>query len=142
MSQILKMCLGIDEFHQSLTGHWDSFRPEMMKVTSRLRIYRAPGSPCIAMSATATPAEIASTITNLGFRTNPIVLTASPVQANLKFVTLKRSPNIYGADGFEDKNGVWHPGYLALLRRLYLDEFISGIRDGTAVKRGIIFCRY
>ena len=104
-------------------------------------IYRAPGSPCIAMSATATSTEIASTITNLGFRTNPIVLTASPVQANLKFVTLKRSPNIYGADGFEDKNGVWYPGYLALLRRLYLDEFISGIRDGRAVKRGIIFCR-
>ena len=113
----------------------------MMKVTSRLRIYRAPGAPCIAMSATATSAEIKATITNLGFRTEPIILKASPVQANLKFVTLKRSPNTYGADGFEDNKGVWHPGYLALLRRLYLDEFISGIRDGREVKRAIIFCR-
>ena len=113
----------------------------MMKVISRLRIYRASGAPSIAMSATATSSEVSNTISNLGFRTAPIVLKSSPVQGNLKFVSLKRPPNTYGADGFEDQKGIWHPGYLALLERLYLREYISCIREGRTAQKAIIFCR-
>ena len=114
----------------------------MSKVISRLRIYRSPGSPTIAMTATSTDSEISATISNLGFRTEPIVLKSSPVQHNMKFVSLKRPANVAGADGFEDVNGAWHPGFLELLKVLYLDEYISCVREARPIKKAIIFCRY
>ena len=113
----------------------------MLKVTSRLRIYRAPGSPVVAMSATATPSEISATIKNLGLRSEPVVLKSSPVQSHMKFISLRRPPNTHGPDGFEDAKGVLHPGYLAYLDRLYLRKFISGVKEGREVKRCLILCR-
>ena len=113
----------------------------MAKTISRLRIFRSPGTPTIAMTATATDLEISSIISNLGFRTDPVVLKSSPVQNNLKLVTLKRPANVARADGFEDTKGVRHPGFLALLKILFLDEYISCIQAGRAVKKAIIFCR-
>ena len=125
-----------------MEGHWDSFRPEMSKIISRLRIYRSSGAPTIAMTATASEKEIRATINNLGFRTDPVILTSSPIQSNLKFVTLRRPSNVAGADGYEDEDGLLHPGYLTLLKRIYLSEFIRRIMNGEEVQRAIIFCRY
>ena len=114
----------------------------MMKVISRLRIFRASGAPCVAMSATATSEEVSSTVKNLGLRTDPVLLQASPAQHHIKFVTIKRPPNNNGPDGYVDTSGVEHPGYLALLNRIYLTEFIHCMREGKEVKRSILFCRY
>ena len=65
----------------------------MMKVISRLRIFRAAGAPCVAMSATATSEEVSSIISNLGLRTAPVILKASPTQKHIKvsvsFIELK-----------------------------------------------------
>lgn len=114
----------------------------MAKIIGRLRIYRSPGSPTVAMTATASDSEICSIISNLGFRTAPIILKSSPVQHNLKFVTIRRPPNVAGGDGYEGEHGDWHPGYLTLLRRIYLDEYTSSVRNGRAVQKAVIFCRY
>ena len=113
----------------------------MMKVIGRLRIFRASGAPSVAMSATATSEEVSAIISNMGFRTVPVLLQASPTQENIKLVTVKRPPNNNGPDGCVNKNGVKFPGFLALLERIYLLEFIKGVREGTFVKKGIIFCR-
>ena len=94
------------------------------------------------MSATATSQEVSTTITNLGFRTKPIVLVASPTQQNIKFVTMRRPPNNCGPDGFVDKNGIHHHGYMSDLEELYLAEFIKSVKEGRSPKKGIIFCRY
>ena len=114
----------------------------MMSNTGRLRIFRAPGAPCVAMSATATSQEVSETISNLGLRETPVLLHASPTRNNIKFVRLKRPPNYNGADGYTDKQGVKLPGYLQVLERIYLLEFIEAIRCNKSVKKGIIFCRY
>ena len=135
------LLVAVDEFHQGQIGHWDQFRPNMMKVIGRLRIFRASGAPSLAMSATATSAEVSATISNLGFRNTPVLLHASPTQHNIKIVRVKRPPNNMGADGITDKNDVKLPGYLALLERIYLTEFIKCVREGRSVKKGIIFCR-
>ena len=113
----------------------------MMKVIGRLRIFRASGAPCVAMSATATSDEVNATILNLGFRTAPVLLQASPAQHHIKFVTIKRPPNNNGPDGYVDIKGIEHPGYLALLNRIYLTEFICCMTEGRTVKKAIIFCR-
>ena len=135
------LLVAIDECHQSQVGHWDQFRPNMMKVIGRLRIFRTSGAPSLAMSATATSEEVTATISNLGFRNTPILLHASPTQQNIKLVKLKRPPNNMGADGYTNKIGVKLPGFLALLERIYLIEFIKSIQEGRDVKKGIIFCR-
>jgi len=135
------LLIAIDEFHQGQIGHWAEFRPNMMKVISRLRIFRAQGAPCVAMSATATSEEVSATIENLALRTPPVILKASPTQKNIKLVTIKRPPNNNGPDGYLDKNGLMHPGFLSLLERIYLTEFVSCVRDGKSVKKALIFCR-
>ena len=136
------LLVGIDEFHQSQTGHWDQFRPDMSKVIGRLRIYRAKDAPCVAMTATATPDEVSATISNLGFKTPPVLLQATPIQQNIKLVTLKRPPNNNGADGFTDAKGVVHLGYMSQLERIILIEFVSCVKEGRECKKTIIFCRY
>jgi superfamily II DNA helicase RecQ len=135
------LMVGIDEFHQGQVGHWEEFRPNMMKIIGRLRIFRVTGAPCLAMSATATSEEVSATISNLGFRTVPVLLQASPTQQNIKLVKIKRPSNNNGPDGYIDKRGVKLPGFLAPLERIYLLEFIKCIREGRCVKKGIIFCR-
>ena len=135
------LLVGIDEFHQGQIGHWDTFRPEMMKMISRLRIFRAPLAPCVAMSATATASEVTATISNFQFRIPPVILQTSPVQSNIKIASIRRPPNNLGADGLVDKNGQSHPGYIALLQRIYLAEYVKCIRSGIVPKKCVIFCR-
>ena len=137
----LILLVAVDEFHQGLSGHWDQFRPNMTKVIGRLRVFRASSAPCLAMSATATSAEVSAMIANLGIRTDPVLLQASPTQSNIKLVKIKRPPNNNGADGYMDKNGITAPGYLALLERIFLTDFITCIKTGKSVKKGLIFCR-
>ena len=142
MKQKMILLIAIDEFHQGQIGHWDAFRPEMMTMIRRLRVFRAPGAPTVCMSATATTKEVSEIIASLSFQTPPVELIASPNQPNIKVVTIQRPPNNHGPDGFTDKKGVENPGFLALLERIYLREFVKYIREGKAVKRCIIFCRY
>ena len=56
----------------------------MKTLAGRMRIFAEPGSPTVAMTATATTLEISSMIKNLGLRTKPVILRASPVQSHIK----------------------------------------------------------
>ena len=93
----------------------------MMKIIGRLRIFRAPYAPTVAMSATATREEITSTSATLGFRVAPVILETPPTQSHIKYVTIERPSNNNGPDGYIDKKGEKYPGYLDLLLRIYLD---------------------
>ena len=73
----------IDEFHQGGSAHWRSFRPDMMKRSTGLRLYGIPNCPTICMTATATTEEIDDVVKALGLRVEPVVLTSSPVQARI-----------------------------------------------------------
>ena len=108
----------IDELHQGLDDHWSGIRPEMKTMTARLRVFSLPGAPIIAMSATATEAEVSAMIQNLGLRSKPVILRASPVQPHHKFVTVKRPPNNCDPEGRLDKFGKEKPGLLQLLERI------------------------
>ena len=83
--RIILVC--IDEFHQS--GHWENFRPSMMRSSTSLRMYGVKDCPSIAMTATATQAEVDMVIAALGLRTKPVVLTASPIQSHIKFSIIR-----------------------------------------------------
>ena len=93
------------------------------------------------MSATATSEEVSAAVSNLGFKTAPTLLQASPVQKNIKLVNLRRPPNNNGPDGFTDQQGVKHHGYLSELDRIYLAEFINAVKEGRPVKKALLFCR-
>ena len=73
----------IDEFHQGGSAHWRSFRPDMMKRSTGLRLYGVPNCPTICMTATATTEEIDEVVKALGLRVEPVVLTSCPVQARI-----------------------------------------------------------
>ena len=113
----------------------------MKTLTGRLRIFAVPGSPTVAMTATATDVEISSMISNLGLRTPPVILKASPIQNHIKFVTLKRPSNNCGSYGRVDRHGNEHPGLIALLRRIYLDMFIKNTRLGLPTAKCLILFR-
>ena len=113
----------------------------MKTLPGRMRIFATPGSPTVAMSATATEKEISSMVSNLGLRNAPVILKASPIQNHIKFVTLQRPSNNCGSFGRMDKEGKDHPGLVALLKRIYLDTFISNTRLGLPSAKCIIFFR-
>ena len=50
--RLLLVC--VDEFHQGGEGHWSVFRPDMMRLSTSLRLYGVPGCPTVCMTATAT----------------------------------------------------------------------------------------
>ena len=75
----------VDEFHQGGEGHWNSFRPEMMRMSTSLRLYGVRDCPTICMTATATSKEIEDVVKALGLRSAPVTLTATPVQQHMKF---------------------------------------------------------
>ena len=131
----------VDEMHQGLDDHWKKIRPEMKTLTGRLRIFAVRDSPTVAMTATATDVEVAAIIKNLGFRTAPAILKASPVQPHIKFVKLIRPSNNCGSYGRVDKWGNEHPGLISLLRRLYLDKFISNTRLGLPTAKALMMFR-
>ena len=113
----------------------------MKTLTGRLRIFAEPGSPTVAMTATATDMEISSMISNLGLRTAPVILKASPVQSHIKFVMLNRPSNNCGSYGRIDKWGNEHPGLIALLRRIYLDMFIKNTRLNLPTSKCLMLFR-
>ena len=113
----------------------------MKTLAGRMRIFAEPGSPTVAMTATATSKEISSMISNLGFRTEPVILKASPVQNHIKFVTLSRPSNNCGSFGRVDKDGNEHRGLIHLLRRVYLDIFIDNTRLGLPSSKCIMLFR-
>ena len=119
----------IDEVHQGGKGHWESFRPEMMKGSASLRLYGVPGCPTLAMTATATDEEIKQVVKALGLRNQPVILTSSPIQSHFKFSVIRRPSNNLGLDGIVSSNGVKKPGLMDLLFRVYLrKEFIKGVK--------------
>ena len=79
----------VDEFHQGGEGHWNSFRPDMMRMSTSLRLYGVKNCPTVCMTATATKKEIEDVVKALGLRTAPVTLTATPVQAHMKFDVIR-----------------------------------------------------
>ena len=115
---IILIC--IDEFRQGGYGHWHSFRPDTMKMSTGLRLYGIKDCPTLAMSATLTKDEIDDVIRALGLRKPPTILTASPVQSHIKFSIIRRPSNNYGLDGSVVAEGVKKPGLMDILHRIYL----------------------
>lgn len=97
LDRLILVC--IDEFHQGGTGHWDTFRPNMMKSSASLRLYGVQGCPTLAMTATATTGEIREVVAAMGLRSPPIILSSSPIQSHLKFSIVRRPSNNFGLDG-------------------------------------------
>ena len=120
LDRILLIC--IDEFHQGGQGHWDSFRPNMMKGSTGLRLYGVKNCPSIAMTATATEKEVEDVVAALGLRSPPVVLSSSPVQSHIKISILRRPSNNFGLDGTDSERGIRKPGMMDLLYRVYLRE--------------------
>ena len=110
----------IDEFHQGGKGHWESFRPDMLRGSASLRLYGVKGCPTLAMTATSTKAEIQQVVEALGLRTPPIILTSSPIQPHIKFSVIRRPSNNLGLDGETSASGLKKPGLMDLLHRIYL----------------------
>ena len=139
LDRIILVC--IDEFHQGGEGHWSSFRPNMMKSSTGLRLYGVKGCPTIAMTATATQSEIKDVVVALGLKTKPVILTSSPVQAHIKISIIRRPSNNYGLDGTTSRMGDHQPGTMDLLMRLYLQKYLDDLSKNIAPKKCIIFCR-
>ena len=135
------ICVCIDEFHQGGEAHWRSFRPDMMKRSTGLRLYGVPGCPTISMTATATSGEIDEVKHALGLRVEPVILTSSPVQDHIKFSIIRRPSNNFGLEGTVKKNGVRNPGLFNLLDRVFLHHYVKDLKQGVEPKRAIIFCR-
>ena len=139
LDRLILVC--IDEFHQGGEGHWSSFRPNMMKMSTGLRLYGVANCPSISMTATATNSEVRDVVKALGLRTPPVILTASPVQSHIKFSIIRRPSNNFGLEGTVKKNGVRNPGLLDLLERVYLRQFVEDLKMSREPKKAIIFCR-
>ena len=113
----------------------------MKTATARMRLFSVPGAPALAMTATATKEDVDAMIRNLGLRSKPVVLRASPIQSHIKFSVVKRPPNIRGMDSELDKTGIEQPGLFALLDRLYLTKFVNNMLKNIPVKKCIMFFR-
>ena len=136
---LLLVC--VDEFHQGGDGHWNVFRPDMMRLSTSLRLYGVHNCPSVCMTATATEKEIVDVVKALGLRAPPVILTASPIQAHIKFSIIRRPSNNYGLEGTVTKKGVKNPGLLDLLDRVLLRKYVEDLRVGAEPKKAIIFCR-
>ena len=88
LDRLILVC--IDEFHQGGEGHWSSFRPNMMKISTGLRLYGIQNCPSVSMTATATDDEIKDVVKALGLRTPPVVLASSPIQPHIKFSMIRK----------------------------------------------------
>ena len=137
----LLLMIVIDEVHQGCEGHWDSFRPDMLRLSCGLRVYAKKNAPVIAMTATAKEEEIKQVVSMLGLREEPVLIWSSPVQKYHKYSVLKRPANCRGLLGTMDKLGRLQPGLWHLLERLYVGEFLLAVREGRRAKRCIIYFR-
>ena len=113
----------------------------MMRNSTSLRIYGVKNCPTIAMTATATNADIKEVVAALGLRTPPVLLASSPVMSHIKFSVVRRPSNYYGVDGYVTKDGSTHPGLMDLLSRVYLQFYLKDLAHGVQPKKCIIFCR-
>ena len=139
LDRLILIC--IDEFHQGGEGHWNTFRPSMMKGSAGLRLYGVKNCPSLAMTATATHAEIQEVVAALGLRTLPVILTSTPVQAHIKFSMVRRPSNNFGLDGTITKKGDKNPGLMDLLQRVFLKQYLDDLSKDRKPKKCIIFCR-
>ena len=135
------LLVSIDEFHQGGQGHWNSFRPNMMKGSTGLRLYGVKNCPSLAMTATSTKSEIDEVVAALGLRMRPVVLTSTPVQSHIKFSVVRRPSNNFGLDGTTTEKGVENPGLMDLLQRVFLKQYLDDLNNKREPKRCIIFCR-
>ena len=129
---VILLC--IDEFHQSDDGHWGSFRPDMLKSSTALRLYGIKDCPSISMTATATEEEVLTVIKALGLRSSPVVLASSPIQSHIKFSVVRRPSNNHGLDGTVNAKGVRKPGLMDLLERIFLRRYLGN-------KIGLLLCK-
>ena len=131
----------IDEFHQGGESHWSTFRPNMMKGSTGLRLYGIKNCSTLAMTATATNGEIQEVIKALGLRTPPAILTSDPIQPHIKFSMVRRPSNNFGLDGTTTMKGEKKPGLMDLLFRVFLRRYLEDLNTGKKPKTFIIFCR-
>ena len=139
LDRIILIC--IDEFHQGGEGHWDSFRPTMMRASTGLRLYAVKNCPSLAMTATATSKEIEAVVAALGLRKSPVVLTSTPVQSHIKFSIVRRPSNNFGLDGTTTEKGVYNPGLMDLFMRVFLRQYLDDLEEGNEPQRCLVFCR-
>ena len=93
----------------------------MKTVPGQLRAKTVKGAPCLAMSATATEAEIEELKSNLGLRPgNTIVLRSDPVQTQHNYIRVVRPANIYGTFGSESIGGSIKPVPMQLMNKSFL----------------------
>ena len=135
------ICICIDEFHQGGEGHWNTFRPSMMRGSAGLRLYGIKNCPTLAMTATATCNEIKEVVTAMGLRTPPVILTSSPIQTHIKFSMVRRPSNNFGLDGSTNAKGEKKAGLMDLLQCVYLQMYLEDLDKGRKPKKCIIFCR-
>ena len=53
---LLLVC--VDEFHQGGDGHWNVFRPDMMRLSTSLRLYGVHNCPSVCMTATGESSQL------------------------------------------------------------------------------------
>ena len=114
----------------------------MKSLCGLLRIFAVENAPTLSMTATATDRDVKDMKDCLGLRDDQmLVLRASPVQDHVKFLTVRRPPNGTGFDGDYSSSGTFRPGLGSLLDSIYLQRFVSDIRNGVEPKKAIIFFR-
>ena len=113
----------------------------MKSMTARLTVFSLPGAPVVAMTATATEAEVSAIISNTGIREKPIILRASPVLPQHKYVATLRPANICDPEGRTDKSGKKKPGLIQLLDRIFLAKYIQDLKLKLPVKKTLVIFR-
>ena len=114
----------------------------MKTVPGMLRAKTVKGAPCLAMTATATEAEIEELKSNMGLRQgNTIVLRADPIQTQHNYIKVVRPPNIYSTFGSENMDGSFKPGLMQLMNKLFFDKYVEKMLNGETVKKSIWICR-
>ena len=114
----------------------------MKSLCGLLQIFAVDGAPTLAMTATASKNEEKEMKDCIGFKDVEIeVLRASPVHDHMRFQAVRRPPNQVGFDGEFSAAGGFRPGLGHLLSLIYLERFISDIKNGLTPKKAIIFFR-
>ena len=133
----------IDEAHLGLPGHWESFRPGLLKKMFQIKVHTTFLVPIAIFSATITESE-RKEVLKLAGRKKLVTLSVGPVQRNHKICVVKRPTSQVPFLGKKDARGRQVPGLLALLRRLVLDQFVAAVKDGPPFlpfHKSIIFFR-
>ena len=134
----------IDEAHLGLPGHWESFRPGLLKKMFQVKVHTTFMAPIAIFSATITESERKEVLKLAGRKKPMVTLSVGPVQRNHKICVVKRPTSQVPFLGKKDARGRQVPGLLALLRRLVLDQFVAAVKDGPPFlpfHKSIIFFR-